>query len=36
MIEICMSNMILILPVLRGADSPADVNTQFVLNMFKI
>lgn len=36
MIEICILNMILILPVLRGADSPVDANIQFVLNMFKL
>lgn len=31
MTEIFMLNMFLILPVLRGADSPTDANIQFVL-----
>lgn len=31
-----MVNMIPILPVLRGTDSLADANIQFVLCMFKI
>lgn len=31
-----MLNMISILSVLRGADSPADANIQVILNVFKI